>query len=51
MLISHGAAIYGATGVNPDEGEVVILAPGRGVRGFEVVSRVKATEWARLARR
>jgi phosphohistidine phosphatase SixA len=49
MLISHGSAIFGATGVNPDEGEVVIVAPGRGERGFEIVSRVKAPEWTRLA--
>jgi phosphohistidine phosphatase SixA len=45
VLVSHGSAIYAATGVNPDEGEVVIVEPGRGRRGFEVVGTVEADGW------
>jgi virginiamycin B lyase len=46
ILVSHSFAIADATGVEPAEGEVVIVAPGRGARGFEIVSRVEADEWA-----
>ena len=49
VLVSHGSAIYGAAGVNPDEGDVVIISPRRGARDFEIVSTVKAAEWRRAA--
>jgi len=50
VLVSHGSAIDGATGVNPDEGDVAIILPRRGGRDFEIVSTVKADEWPRAAR-
>lgn len=50
VLVSHGSAIYAATGLNPDEGDVVIARPGREARGFRVVSTIKADEWGPLAR-
>jgi phosphohistidine phosphatase SixA len=50
MLVSHEAAIQSATRVAPEEGEAVIVAPGRGPRGFRIVSRVTADEWEALAR-
>jgi phosphohistidine phosphatase SixA len=49
MLVSHSSAIFGATGLDPEEGEVLVVAPGRGARGFKVVGRVQAGEWASLA--
>jgi virginiamycin B lyase len=51
VLVSHGFAIDDATGVHPDEGEALVGAPGRGRRGFEIVARVQAAEWTRIARR
>jgi virginiamycin B lyase len=50
ILVSHAFAIGDATGLSLAEGEAVIVAPGRGARGFEVVSRVEAEGWARLGR-
>ena len=50
MLVSHGSGIDAATGVNPEEGAAVIVAPGRGKRGFRVVSQVEAGAWGRTAR-
>jgi virginiamycin B lyase len=49
ILVSHSFAIADATGLSVAEGEAVIAAPGRGPRGFEIVSRVEAADWARLA--
>lgn len=49
VLVSHGSAIDEATGVNPEEGSAVIVVPGRGERGFEVVTTMRAGEWDRLA--
>ena len=46
VLVSHGSAIFAATKADPEEGEAVIVAPGRGKRGFAIVSTVKAKEWA-----
>jgi phosphohistidine phosphatase SixA len=48
VLVSHGAAIYPATGRDPEEGEAVIVAPRRGRRGFDVVATLEAGEWAGL---
>jgi virginiamycin B lyase len=50
ILVSHNFAIDDATGESLAEGEAVIVAPGRGRRGFEVVSRLEASDWARLGR-
>ena len=48
ILVSHNFAIDDATGESLAEGEAVIVTPGEGRRGFEVVARLKAGEWARL---
>lgn len=50
ILVSHNFAIDDATGESLAEGEAVIVTPGGGGRGFEVVARLKAGEWARLRR-
>jgi virginiamycin B lyase len=50
ILVSHNFAIDDATGETLAEGEAVIVAPGRGRRGFEVVARLEAGQWARLGR-
>jgi phosphohistidine phosphatase SixA len=47
VLVSHGSAILAATEADPEEGEAVIVAPGRTKRGFAVVSTVKAHQWVR----
>lgn len=49
ILVSHGSAIDEATGVNPEEGEAVVLAPAGAGRGFDVVARVKPAAWRGLA--
>jgi phosphohistidine phosphatase SixA len=46
VLVSHAAAIGEATGVDLAEGEAAVVRPAEGRRGFEVVERVKAGEWA-----
>jgi phosphohistidine phosphatase SixA len=48
VLVSHGSAIFEATERDPEEGEAVIVEPGRGKRGFAVVAAVTAGEWGRL---
>jgi virginiamycin B lyase len=50
ILVSHNFAIVDATGESLAEGEAVIVLPGRGRRGFEVISRLEAGQWARLGR-
>src|ERR687896_132148 len=50
VLVTHGSAIFDATGLNPEEGDAVVTAPRRGGRGYAVVSTVRADEWARMAR-
>ena len=50
VLVSHGFAIDDATGLSLAEGELVIVAPGRGAPGFEPIARVAAEEWGRLGR-
>jgi virginiamycin B lyase len=48
ILVSHNFAIEDATGESLAEGEALIVGPRRGRRGFEVVSRLDAGEWAQL---
>jgi virginiamycin B lyase len=48
ILVSHNFAIEDASGESLAEGEALIVRPGRGRRGFELVSRLEADEWARL---
>jgi phosphohistidine phosphatase SixA len=48
VLVSHGSAIFEATEREPEEGEAVIVDPGRGKRGFAVVESVPAGEWGRV---
>jgi phosphohistidine phosphatase SixA len=50
ILVSHNFAIEDATEESLAEGEAVIVTPGEGRQGFEVVARLKAGEWARLRR-
>lgn len=50
VLVSHEAAIDAATGVIVAEGEAVIVEPGRGRRGFRVVTTVEADAWDRSER-
>jgi hypothetical protein len=50
VLVTHGSAIFAATGLNPEEGDAVVTAPRRGGRGYAVVSTVSAEDWARMAR-
>ena len=45
VLVSHEAAIAAATGATVAEGESVIVTPGRGPRGFRIVTTVEADEW------
>jgi hypothetical protein len=49
VLVTHGSALFDATGLNPEEGDAVVTAPRRGGRGYAVVSTVKVREWPRLA--
>jgi virginiamycin B lyase len=51
VLVSHGFAIDDVAGIHLDEGEAAVFRPGRGRRGFALVARVEAGEWARLAAR
>jgi phosphohistidine phosphatase SixA len=50
VLVSHGSAIFEAMEREPEEGDAVIVDPGEGKRGFEVVAAVTAGDWARLER-
>jgi phosphohistidine phosphatase SixA len=50
VLVSHEAAIDAATGVTVDEGEAVIVAPGRGRRGYRILTTVEADAWDRSER-
>ncbi len=49
VVVTHGFVIFGATHINVDEGEALVLRPGGG-RTFTLVARVKAAEWAGLAK-
>ncbi len=44
VLVTHGSAIDGAVGVNPEEGDAVIVEPG----SREVEATVAAGDWSRL---
>jgi virginiamycin B lyase len=50
ILVSHNFAIDDATGESLAEGEALIVKSGRRRRGFEVVTRVEAGDWAGLGR-
>jgi virginiamycin B lyase len=50
ILVSHNFSIDDATGESVAEGEALIVTPGQGRRGFEVVSRLEVGEWGRLGR-
>jgi virginiamycin B lyase len=50
ILVSHNFAIDDATGESLAEGEAVIVTPVEGGRGFEIVARLTAGDWARLGR-
>jgi hypothetical protein len=45
VLVTHGSAILDATGDEPDEGDALIVEPGRGKRGYAVVAEVGVDEW------
>jgi broad specificity phosphatase PhoE len=47
VLVTHGSAILEAIGAEPEEGDAVIVEPGRGKRGYAVVADVTAEEWGR----
>jgi virginiamycin B lyase len=51
VLVSHAFAIDDAAGVSVAEGEAAVVAPAGAPRDFDLVARVEADEWARLARR
>jgi phosphohistidine phosphatase SixA len=45
VLVTHGSAILDAIGEEPEEGDAVIVEPGRGKRGYAVVSAVPVDDW------
>jgi broad specificity phosphatase PhoE len=45
VLVTHGSAILDAIGEEPGEGDAVIVEPGRGKRGYAVVSAVPVEDW------
>ena len=45
VLVTHGSAILDAIGEEPEEGDAVIVEPGRGKRGYAVVSAVPVEDW------
>jgi broad specificity phosphatase PhoE len=45
VLVTHGSAILDAIGEEPEEGDAVIVEPGRGKRGYAVVSAVPVNDW------
>jgi broad specificity phosphatase PhoE len=49
VLVTHGSAILDAVGEEPEEGDAVIVEPGRGKRGYAVVATVTADQWERMA--
>jgi phosphohistidine phosphatase SixA len=51
VLVTHGSAIFDATGKNPDEGDAVIAVPGGGPPGYRVVSEVPVGDWRGAASR
>jgi phosphohistidine phosphatase SixA len=47
VLVTHGSAILDAIGEEPEEGDAVIVEPGRGKRGYAVVAAVPVADWRR----
>jgi broad specificity phosphatase PhoE len=47
VLVTHGSAILDAVGKEPEEGDAVIVEPGRGKRGYTVVAEVPVNDWRR----
>ena len=47
VLVTHGSAILDAIGEEPEEGDAVIVEPGRGRRGYAVVGAVPVDDWER----
>ena len=45
VLVTHGSAILDAIGEEPEEGDALIVEPGRGKRGYAVVSAVPVDDW------
>ena len=45
VLVTHGSAILDAIGEEPEEGDAVIVEPGRGRRGYAVVAEVPVGDW------
>jgi broad specificity phosphatase PhoE len=45
VLVTHGSAILDAVGEEPEEGDAVIVEPGRGKRGYAVVATVPVDDW------
>jgi phosphohistidine phosphatase SixA len=45
VLVTHGSAILDAIGEEPEEGDAVIVEPGRGKRGYAVVASVPVADW------
>ena len=45
VLFTHGSAILDALDEEPEEGGAVIVAPGRGKRGYAVVATVPVDHW------
>ncbi len=51
VLVTHGSAILDALGEEPEEGDAVIVEPGRGKRGYAVVSAVPVGDFRRAGLR
>jgi phosphohistidine phosphatase SixA len=48
VVVGHGKSMAAAAGLEPDEGEAVVVAPLPG-GGFEQAGRIPASVWPRLA--
>jgi phosphohistidine phosphatase SixA len=48
VLVTHGSAILDAIGAEPEEGDAVIVDPGRGKRGYAVAAEVPVDDWGRV---
>ena len=45
VLVTHGSAILDAIGEEPEEGDAVVVEPGRGKRGYAAVATVPVDDW------
>lgn len=45
VLVTHGSALLDATGREPEEGDALVVEPGRGKRGYAVVATVPVDDW------